>query len=316
MKVLIVCSKNSGRIAPFIAEQAESLKKQGIEIDFYPVEQKGISGYLKSRTPLMSKIKLFHPDVIHAHYGLSGLLANLQRRIPVVTTYHGSDINDNKVFPFSLVSMVLSAHNIVVSERNSQKSEFSPIPLPGRRGRKEKQSLIPCGVDTELFVPMEKNEVRKRLSMQEDKRYVLFSGAFNNEVKNPGLALEAVKLLSGVELIELKGYTREQVVSLMNAADVALMTSFTEGSPQFIKEAMACNLPVVSVPVGDVPEIMKDIEGCYICTYDVEDVAGKLKTAMCFGKRTTGRERMLEWGLDLETVAGKIRGVYEKVMSL
>jgi glycosyltransferase involved in cell wall biosynthesis len=99
----------------------------------------------------------------------------------------------------------------------------------------------------------------------------------------------------------------------MNAADVALMTSFSEGSPQFIKEAMACNLPIVSVPVGDVSEIMNHIDGCYICTYQKEDVAEKLKMALDFGKRTNGRHRILELGLDSETVAKKIIEVYQQL---
>ena len=98
MKILIVCSKNSGKIAPFILEQGESLLRLGVEVDYYPIVGKGFMGYWKSRKSFLHKIKTCQPDIIHAHYGLSGLLANSQRKIPVVTSYHGSDINTSGVY--------------------------------------------------------------------------------------------------------------------------------------------------------------------------------------------------------------------------
>lgn len=318
MKILIVCSRNSGRVAPFIQEQADALMRCGLELDFFFIQSKGFMGYFKHRSDLLKRIVQFNPDLIHAHYGLSGLLANLQCPIPVVTTYHGSDINNPKVYPFSRLCMMLSAHNIFVSKKMTPKS------LKGdNKNRKikidffirEKQSLIPCGVDVELFKPMVKSNALKLMGLDVDKRYVLFSGSFQNVVKNPELAQKAIKLVENAELIELKGYTREQVVLLMNAVDTVLMTSFTEGSPQFIKEAMACNCPIVSVPVGDVPDVTNGIEGCFISTYESADLAEKLKLALVFGKRTEGRKRIVEMGLDSETVAKKIIEVYYKVVN-
>ncbi|MEI6752115.1 MAG: glycosyltransferase [Paludibacter sp.] len=318
MKLLIVCSRNSGRIAPFIDEQVIALQLQGSLTEFFLVQQKGIVGYLKERKNLFKKIKSFRPDLIHAHYGLSGLLANLQRQIPVVTTYHGSDINNPKVFPFSKLCMMLSAQNIFVSKKNLHKSNLQLLSthwVTQSHTVSRKNSLIPCGVDIELFKSVEKSTARKLLGLDEDKHYVLFSGSFHNAVKNPKLALKAINLVENAELIELKGYTREQVVLLMNAVDGVLMTSFSEGSPQFIKEAMACNCPIVSVAVGDVPDVTKDIEGCYITTYEPSDVAEKLILAFDFGKRTEGRKRIVELGLDSETVAKKILDVYNKTIN-
>lgn len=154
MKILIVCSKNSGNIAPFISEQVNALNKNGVETDYFTIEQKGLVGYLKSRRALLKKIEAFHPEIIHAHYGLSGLLANLQRKIPVVTTYPGSDINNDKAFLFSRRSIRLSKHNIFVSQKNIEKANV-----------KDKYSLIPCGVDTNLFFPKEKMEYRKQFKL-------------------------------------------------------------------------------------------------------------------------------------------------------
>lgn len=303
MKILIVCSKNSGKIAPFILEQGESLLRLGVEVDCYPIVGKGLIEYWKNRKSLFRKIKLFQPDIIHAHYGLSGLLANTQRKIPVVTTYHGSDINDPKIFPFSRLNMLLSAHTIFVSEKNALKSGLS-----------KGFTILPCGVDTNLFVPDLKAESKKLLGLDSKQKLVLFSGAFDSTVKNSALALSALALLPDVRLIELKNYSRSQVASLMNAVDVALMTSFTEGSPQFIKEAMACNCPIVSVPVGDVPFVLEGIEGCFIADYDAVAIAAKIKMALKFGKRTEGRTRIMELGWSTEKVAEKLLSLYGEIL--
>lgn len=303
MKILIVCSKNSGKIAPFITEQVNALSEQGIKTDYFTIEQKGWKGYLNSRTLLLRKIKEFQPDIIHAHYGLSGLLANTQRKIPVITTYHGSDINDNTVFRFSKVSIILSAHNIFVSQKNIDKARV-----------KKKISLIPCGVNTAFFYPQDKKACRAKLNLDTDKKYVLFAGAFDNNVKNPFLAKSAVSKLDNVELLELKGYSREEVVWLINAVDVCLMTSHTEGSPQFIKEAMACNCPIVSVNVGDVEEIIDDTPHCYIVSsYQAEEIAERILLVLQSTERTNGREKMMKSDLDINSVANKIITIYKSI---
>jgi len=303
MKVLIVCSRNSGRIAPFITEQGDALATAGVDVEYFPIEGKGFRGYLKNRKSLLNTIRKFKPDLIHAHYGLSGLLVNTQRRIPVVTTYHGSDINNKKIYPFSRLNMMLSAHNIFVSYKNLSKS-----------GLKRKYSLIPCGVTTKLFIPGDKQQARKALNLQAVKKYVLFAGAFNITVKNAALARSAISVLPDVEIIELNGYSRELVVQLLNAVDAVLMTSFSEGSPQIIKEALACNCPVVSVPVGDVQEMIENIPGCFITSYEPEDIADKLQQALNFGRLTEGRKKIEALGLDAESVAGRILEVYKNVL--
>ncbi len=300
MKVLIVCSKNSGSIAPFIVDQADALKKANVEIDFFTIIGKGFSGYLKCYTPFLKKVKEFKPQIIHAHYSLSGLLANLQRKIPVITTYHGSDINDSKVFVLSKLNMFLSASNIFVSEKNKTKSRL-----------KSKHDLIPCGVDIELFKPIDKEMARKVLGLDANNKYVLFAGAFHNKVKNAELAKNAVLKLKDVTLLELKGYSREQVACLMSAVDTVLMTSSNEGSPQFIKEAMACNCPIVSVNVGDVSYIVENTLGCYICIYNDSEIAQKLNLNIIKGIRTDGRNRIIELGLDSVSVVQKLLKIYQ-----
>ena len=303
MKVLIVASFNKGRFAPFILEQAAALQAAACEIGFFGLQGKGVKGYLKNLSALKKKISESQPDIIHAHYGLSGLLANFQRKTPVVTTYHGSDINEKKVLRFSKLAMRFSAWNIFVSQKTLE------IAKPSK-----KYTLLPCGIDLSDLQLTDKSEARRKMGLDFDKKYILFAGAFDNKVKNAPLAKETVSLLHNddVELLELKGYSREKVTMFMCAADAFLMTSFSEGSPQVIKEAMACGCPIVSVDVGDVRERTEGIEGCYVSkTRNPEELTDLLQKALSFGKKTSGREKIIADGLDNSQVAKQLLGIYK-----
>ena len=307
MRVLIVASYNTNRFAPFIIEQADVLKNKGCEVFFFGLQGKGLLGYLKNLTSLKEKIKMVHPDVIHAHYGLSGLLANLQRKVPVITTYHGSDINYRWLLPFSFLSMKLSAWNIFVSDAIMKIA----------RARK-KSSVIPCGVNLDSIQLTSRRDARDRMHLSADIPYILFSGAFDCEEKNPSLAKKVVELtgIPGIELIELKGYSREEVTFLFCAVNALLMTSFSEGSPQVIKEAMACGCPIVSVDVGDVKERIVDLEGCFVVnSYNPAVLAEYLAKAGVFVGKTKGRERIIDDKLDNNSIANAIIGIYRQVLS-
>lgn len=309
MRVLAVCSfkvKQKENVSPFVREQVSALRSLGVECGFFHVRGKGVVGYLRQLKFLRKRIKEFNPDVIHAHFGLCGLLANLQRKVPVITTYHGSDINDKKAFPFSKMAIRLSAWNIFVSRKTMR------IAKP-----RKKCTLVPCGIDFSDLQLTEKQEARQRMNLAESKRYVLFAGAFDNAVKNAPLAKKTVSFLQdeNVELLELKGYTREEVTLLMCAADAFLMTSFSEGSPQVVKEALACGCPIVSVDVGDVKERIEGVVGCHVAqTRNPEDLAYLLKKAMAFEGKTNGREKLLSDGLDNRQVAESLVGIYKTVL--
>ena len=303
MKILIVASYNKGYYAPFIVEQAEALKRAGCEVEFFGVVGKGIKGYIKALPELKKSIADIHPDLIHAHYGLSGLFANLQREVPVVTTYHGSDINEKAVLPFSRMAMRLSKFNIFVSKRTME------------IGRPRKNyALVPCGIDLSDLQLTGKAEAREKMRLKQNGRYILFAGAFDNPVKNYPLAKEAMAEVPDAELLELKGYTRDQVTLLMCAADALLVTSFTEGSPQVVKEAMACGCPIVSVDVGNVREVTDGVEGCYICSRDPEEIAGSIKMAQSLTEKIKGREAVISMGLTNEEVARKITDIYRNII--
>ena len=305
MKVLIIASYNRNRFAPFIIEQTNALKELGCEIEYFGLQGNGLNGYLKNLPALKRKIKEFNPDVVHAHFGLSGLLANLQRKKPVVTTYHGSDINEKSLFPFSKLSMQGSAWNIFVSR------QIIEVARP-----KRKYSLLPCGIDMTELQLMEKQEARQKMNLSCDRHYALFAGSYDREVKNAPLAKEVVSRSteSDLELLELKGYSHEEVTMLMCAADVLLMTSLNEGSPQVIKEAMACGCPIVSVDVGDVYERTEGVEGCYVAeSREPQELVELLNKALAFSGKTKGRERIVNDGLDNKSVASNLMKIYLQV---
>lgn len=302
MKVLIVCRYKSGteaHVAPFIKEQVDALRAKDISCEYFLVTGSGIIGYLSDLPKLKRAIKEYSPDVIHAHYGLCGLLANLQRRVPVITTYHGSDINVKSVLPFSRLSMMLSAHNIFVSKKTLDIA-----------GQKKKYTLLPCGINLSDLQLTDKFEARRRMGLDLEKRYVLFASAFDIAVKNYPLAKAAMELVPEAELIELKGYSRAHVTLLMCAADCFLMTSHTEGSPQVIKEAMACGCPIVSVDVGDVKEVVEGVEGCRIVSRSPQDISESIRDVLIADKRTDGRFRIEELGLSNAIVASKLLEIY------
>jgi len=303
MKILIVCSFNKKRIHTYIREQVESLNNLGIETDYYLIRGKGLFGYIRNYFPLVKKIKKFNPTLVHAHYGLSGLLASFQTLVPVITTFHGSDINNLKVRLLSIIAMKRSVYSIFVSRQ-----------MAYRASAKKDYSIISCGINLNHFKPIDKAIARQKMGYKNEDKIVVFAGSFDDKVKNVRLAQKAIQIINqNIVLVELKNYTRLEVNFLLNAADVALLTSLSEGSPNFIKEAMACNCPIVTTNVGDVSEITANIDGTFICHFDEKDVASKLTSALELKRRTNGRENILR--LEMGMTARKILDIYERILN-
>ena len=181
MKILIICSGkpsnpqwNFNLNRSYVYEQIKSIQNLniGVEYNTYFIEGNGVLGYLKNYSDMVQKIKLYQPNLIHAHYGLSGLLASLQRKVPVVTTFHGSDINVKKNIPFSYLASKLSKENIFVHKNQPSKINYA-----------NHINLIPCGVDTKLFYPINKKEARQILQLDLDKKYVLLQALLITRLK-------------------------------------------------------------------------------------------------------------------------------------
>ena len=306
MKLLIITNGNINRLPAFVKDQLDVLKRQKkLEIDIFYRTGHGVGGYIKNLRRLNKKIKEYQPDVIHAHYGLTGLLANFQRKVPVITTYHGSDIHSLGLnLMLSKISMRLSAFNIFVSSKLYNIAKY----------KNKNFDILPCGVDLDLFNQIDRDKAKTDIGWDLNKTYVLFSKSFDNYIKNYPLAKEAVSKLKDVVLVEFKGFQRDKAYLPMNAASCLLMTSLNEGSPQVIKEGMACGTPIVTVDVGDVREVIGDTEGCYICDYNADEIAEALKNAFEFKGKTNGRERIIQNGLSNEIVGKRLLAIYNKVI--
>ena len=286
---------------------------EDLKVEWHLIKGRGMLAYVRDILRLMRDIKREQPDVIHAHYGISGFYACLltrlmfrKKRVPIVVTYHGSDINNPKVRKISQRAIRMADYNIFVSLKLREQVQCGA-----------NSEVLPCGLNMEDWHEMSKEEARKKMGLSMEKRYVLFSSDFQTAIKNPELAKQAVILIKDVELIELVGYTREQVNALMHGVDACLMTSFTEGSPQFIKEAMVCGCPIVTTRVGDAEYVIGETRGCYFTDYTAEDCAKQLEKALVFAEkhdRTKGRERIVELGYDNRVIANKIKGIYEQLV--
>lgn len=303
MRILIVASGNTKAVSPFIIEQVESLKKIDIHIEYFLIKGKGWTGYLKSLSKLKKKIKNKKFNLIHAHYGLSGLLATLQRKIPVIITFHGSDININKNYKWSFIASRLSSKNIFVHKDQPKKLKVML----------NEKDIIPCGINLKIFQPKDKIALRKKLNWDQNKVYILFSSSFDKPVKNVNLAYKSTQNIKNSELIELKNYTKIELSNLMNAADLLLVTSFSETGPLIVKEAIACNCPVVSTDVGDVKEIIVKRKNSFVTSYNPKEIEAVIKKVIKL-KKPVPKDELTFQEYDLNYAAQRIKVVYQECL--
>jgi teichuronic acid biosynthesis glycosyltransferase TuaC len=315
MNVLAVTSMYPSEEAPtygaHVHEQVDSLRALGLSVDVLkiggaiPRNGRNAAKYLEALTVLRRVIVVSPPDVIHAHYGLSGAIALLQRRIPVVTTFHGSDTG---YVPWqgriSWAVARLTTPIFVCAEGANRL---------GVRGA----AVIPCGVDVNRFRPIERSVARKTLGWDESRKYVLLPGSRQQPVKRADLfddVIERVRLEVGdVVGVSLEQTPRSKVPLFMNAADLTLMTSESEGSPVTIKESLACLTPVVSVPVGDVPRLIGSLPGCTVAGRDPESLARGVIGAFAAGRSSALRQRAATYALP--RVAERVAALYESVVA-
>jgi glycosyltransferase involved in cell wall biosynthesis len=290
----------------FVRDQIEDLRALGVDLDVLVFDGRGSRmEYVRAARRLRSALRASAFDIIHAHYGLTGAVAMTQARVPVVTTFHGSDAG---YVPWQRrVSWVVARATtpIFVSRLGA-----AGLGLP-------KATVIPAGVDTTQFAPMDTAEARAQLGWSRDRRFVLFPGARRNRVKGIDLFDAAVRLVQSevgdIESIALEGFSREEVVLVMNAVNAVMMTSKSEGSPVTIKEALACRKPVVSVAVGDVPEMIHGLPGCAICPRDAAALAMALASAVSHAGGPELRERAKLY--ERQKMAMRVHSFYETCLS-
>jgi glycosyltransferase involved in cell wall biosynthesis len=171
-------------------------------------------------------------------------------------------------------------------------------------------------LDLEMFSPQDKRAARAALSLPENRRLVLFGGNPTVPRKRFSLAQEAIALLNGqpdVELVVPRGVPHRQIPLYMNACDALVLASLHEGSPNVVKEALACNLPVVSVDVGDARERIGSLPGCVVCQDDrPETIAAALTEVLNQKTPFNGRDAVKD--LDELLLTPKVIDVYRRAM--
>lgn len=288
MRILFVVRGKEFGVSPIVLNQAESLIKYcgSCKIEYFIINEKGIIGYIKNLALLKRAVKINKPDIIHAHYSYCGYLAGLTfKKKKIVVSLMGSDSRRGGIglFLVNLFSYIFWGKTIVKSE--SMKSHF----------KNKGMIVLPNGVNFERFKPLAKKECQIKTGFIPEKRHIVFflSDPGRTE-KNLPLAQKAISLIdnSKIEFHVINYVDKEKVPIILNASDLLLLTSFYEGSPNIIKEAMACNVPIVSTDVGDVRATISNTEGCYISSFDPIEVKDNIEKAIKYGKRTNGRDNI------------------------
>jgi len=287
----------------FVRRQVEELRKRGVEVDVLFVNGRAsTANYARAFPRLWRALARRRYDLVQANYVFSGAIARAQPRVPIVLTHHGIEVLESWQAPLAwAVSRVVDA----VTVRSEEMKRRLGLP---------EAEVIPSGVDLDVFRPLPQEEARRRVGLAIDRRIVLFVGESRPE-KRVDVIQAAVEILRrddpDVELVTVVGKPPEEVAWHMAAADVLALASTNEGSPSVVKEAMACELPVVSVRVGDVPEVIAGTAGCHLAGRDPAAFARGLAAAISFGGRTNGRDavRHLSW----ENVTQRLVTVYERV---
>ena len=317
MKVLFVSSASiSGKVSPVVNAQGNSLINKGINLDYFSISNGGIRGYLKAIKILRRHLNANKYNIIHAHYGLSAIVALLaKKKQRLIVSFMGDDIIGAKnsvgkvvfssrilVFFNKLLANHIYSYNIVKSKEMLRGLNI------------KKTSVIPNGVDFRRFYQIRRNEARELLRIDENKKIVIFVSDPKRNEKNYKAAKESVDLLNitNLELKVVSGIEHNDLIKYINSADALILTSFHEGSPNVIKEAMTCNIPIVSTDVGDVKEVIEKTDGCYITSFEAKDIAENIKKTLAFGKRTSGREDIKH--LEASVIATIIINIYNKVL--
>ncbi len=289
----------------FVMQQVEQLRLLKHQVDVLHFQgYRSKLEYVKAAIQVRRRTRSAKYDVVHAHYGLTGIAAVFRSATPLVITFHGSDVLIGRLQPMiSRWACRFADAAIAVSK------QIAAI-VPGE--------IIPCGVDLNLFHPKRRADARKRLGLALDKKYVLFPFGPRRTVKRFDLAAAAVNRLAArglnVELLTVCQVPNAEMPWYYSAADAMILSSDSEGSPTSVKEALACNLPVVTTDVGDVREIGEGITGFQICAQTAESLADGLETVLHsgLGLAFDGHAAMRRYSLEQTALA--IVQVYRRAM--
>ncbi len=299
-----------------IQAQMESLRPLGVDYDVVFLNgRQSLMNYVKGIFEVRWRVAGKPYDLIHAEFGLSGWVARCQRRVPVVVKFMGDDVLGRfdgagrltllgRIFQLSSFILARSVDAVIVMSEPMKRK----LRLPSAR-------VIPTGIDLELFRPLDRDRACRALNLDPRKKYALFPYGSDRPAKRLDLVQAAVRLARAqfpeLEVLQVSGIPRQQMPFYYNAADVLVLASESEGSPNSVKEALAVNLPVISVEVGDTAEVLRGVEGNYIVPRTAEAIAAPLIEVCRRGGRSRGRERAQQFSL--RDRSQKVLEVYRSV---
>jgi glycosyltransferase involved in cell wall biosynthesis len=321
MKVLVVTNLWPYEADPsygcFVKAQMESLRPLGVDYDVLFINgRESRWNYMRALPQLWHRLRTCRYDLIHAHMGLSGLVARCQISVPLVVSFMGFDVTGKfkgsdhisafgRFYQLSSFLLARLASAVIVKTAELK-----------RRLKLEAAQVIPNGVDLDLFQPTDQAEARRSLGLDRQKKLVLFPYDPQRPVKRLDLLESAVgrarQAIPELEILRVSGVPQSYMPLYMNAADVLVLPSQSEGSPNTVKEAMATNLPVIAVDVGDTAELIGQTEGCHLVARDAGEIAAKIVEVCCKGMRTRGRDCMARYSM--ENIAKQIAHVYSTVI--
>ena len=306
----------------FVKSQVDSLANIGIETELLVIEgYKSKFEYLRAISRLRRLVSKERFDVVHAHYGLSGIVARTQFSVPVVLSFCGDDLyGHSNQSGKAKISSLPSAHiHRQLSRFVGQvivKSQRMKELLP--KSVHKKTTVIPNGVNLQRFSPMDRMAARRSLGLEDDVNYVLFPYDPSRARKNFDLAQEAITAAEQNSGKTTRPYVifekdSEDVIKAMHACDALILTSYWEGSPNVVKEAMAVGLPVVSGDVGDVAERLQGVDGSGVFPHEASAFAKGLEAAFAAPRPNNGPDKIAS--LSVENVADRVAAVYDAALA-
>lgn len=304
----------------FAKRQSAEVKKQpGIVGEtFYLASRTSPAALFREAVRFRRVIRDFRPDVIHAHFGtMTAFFCAVLTLTPLVITYRGSDLN-----PIPSASWLRSAGGKLLSQLAAlQASQIVCVSRQLKQRlwwRSGLVTVLPSGVDTTLFHPRPRSEARRELGWTEETPVVLFNAGREPAVKRLDLAQAAfhvaLRYVPKARLVVLDGHVSpSRVPLLLSAADCLLVTSDWEGSPTIVQEALACRLPIVSVPVGDLEDRLKDVTHSCVVSRDPEALGKSMARVVTRPRRSNGDQ--LVRPASLESAAAALTHIYAKAVT-
>lgn len=314
-------TKQDPSFGVFVASQMNSVASAGAEVTILFIDGRSATWrYAAAIARVRRAATSGEFDLVHAHYGLTGFVSAFQR-LPLVVSFCGDDLHGTSDGRGGLTAKSRIARRLsYVAARRADaiicKSEELRRALPREQDR-VRATVIGNGVDTGLFSPGSRAEARLRVGVDPDERLVLFAFSGGQRVKRLDLAEASVARLAGagvpVRLRVVRSVPHGAMPDYYRAADCLLLTSDSEGSPNVVKEALCCDLPVVSVDVGDVARWIRQSPGSHLTSRDPDSIAATLAEVVRKPARADGSR--IRRVLGLETVAAQVLDVYRVALS-